>query len=117
MIVTIITVVAIVVLIAIAFASGMMTADYFNRKAAYEVKVALQRQYARLTAGVDADDTAQPYVYVEPFRRKYHVSPQFIDRLKTNGSATESVNKQPASQAPLGANAGNPIPRQGFPIQ
>jgi len=91
----VIQIAVIVLLIAVAFVSGMITADRFNRRAAYETQVALQKQYLRLRAGVDADDIGQPYVYAPKYRHRYSASPEFIDRLRTNGSATESVkNKQ-----------------------
>lgn len=91
---TFVEVIIVIALLVIAFASGMITADHFNRRAAYETQVALQKQYARLRAGVDADDTGQPYVYTPPYRRRYSASPEFISRLRTNGSATEAVKPQ-----------------------
>lgn len=85
----IVAVAACVLLAAVAFAAGFITADRMNQRAAYEQKVALQKQYARLRAGVDADDTGQPYVYAP--KRRYQLSPEFIDRFQRNGSATEAV--------------------------
>lgn len=77
---------------AVSFFCGLKLSDHYHSISAYEQKIALQKQYARLRAGVDADDPAQPYVYVPP-RRRFSVPKEFADHLKANGSATIAVDK------------------------
>ena len=88
-----------VVMCSICFAAGVMLSDRYHRMAAEEQKLALQKQYARLMAGVDADDTAQPYVYAHHEKKKIVTTPEFVDRLKTNGSATKQINAPRAMSA------------------
>lgn len=86
---------AIVLLVvsAISFFCGLKLSDRYHSIAAYEQKAALQKQFVRLNAGVDADDPAQPYVYVPPMKkRRFSVDQNFVDRLRTNGSATIAVD-------------------------
>lgn len=66
-----------------AFIAGMKIADKYHREARLEIKSALQRQYLRLQADMDADDPVQPY--------KFEVPPEFEERLRENGSATMAV--------------------------
>lgn len=57
-----ISVVVLMVLIGASFACGMYVAEHYADRRERAVDYALKKQYARLMAGVDADDTAQPYV-------------------------------------------------------
>ena len=57
-----ISVVVLVILIAASFVCGMKVAEHYADLREQAVSFALKKQYARLMAGVDADDTAQPYV-------------------------------------------------------
>lgn len=57
-----ISVVAIVALVGASFAWGMHVGEYYADRRERAVDYALKKQYARLMAGVDADDSAQPYV-------------------------------------------------------
>lgn len=61
----VISVVILVCLICASFAWGMHVAEYYATLRERTVEYALRKQYARLMAGVDADDTAQPYVSPE----------------------------------------------------
>jgi hypothetical protein len=81
---------------ALSFFLGLKLSDRYHDQAAYEQKIALQKQYARLTAGVDADNPAQPYVYTPPRRRKFSVDKSFIEHMQKNGSATVRVNQTDA---------------------
>lgn len=71
-----------VLLMVLAFLGGMKISDSYHSQIEQERKYALQRQYLRFKAGVDADDPAQPY------KSRFSVTPEFMDRLRTNGSAT-----------------------------
>lgn len=69
-----------------AFIAGMKLSDKYHAHEQAMVNYALQKQYARLKAGVDADDVGQPYVpHPEP---KYKVSSEFMEHLKKNKCAT-----------------------------
>lgn len=82
---------------AISFYCGVRLSDRYHDTAAYEQKAALQKQFARLTAGVDADDPSQPYVFVPSAKkRRFSADQNFVDRLRANGSATVAVNKPKA---------------------
>lgn len=79
---------------AVCFIFGLKLSDRYHNQAAYEQKIALQKQYARLMSGVDADDSAQPYVYTPP-RKKFSVPKEFSDQLQTTGSATMAFGRNP----------------------
>lgn len=81
---------------ALSFFLGLKLSDRYHDQAAYEQKIALQKQYVRLTAGMDADSPVQPYVYTPPRRRKFSVGESFVEHMRTNGSATIRVDKTDA---------------------
>jgi hypothetical protein len=54
--------VIVVVFIVGAFIAGLKLADHYNGKASADRDYALEQQYVRLLAHVDADDPAKPYV-------------------------------------------------------
>ncbi len=80
------------ILIVAAFIAGLKLSDYYHAIALAERKYALEKQYVRLQAGMDADDPVQPYV-ASPDKHNFAVSPEFIDRLRTNRSASMRVDK------------------------
>lgn len=83
-----------IVIIALgSFATGMIISDHYHEQAAQEKDYALRKQYARLKAGVDADDTG-PYV---PPPAKRTLSQEFMTRLRQTGHAIERFG--PARQA------------------
>lgn len=84
--------VIIVTLIVGAFAAGMKIADRYHNQAWREQVYALQKQYARLQTGCDADDPVQPYV---PFS----VPEEFANRLKSNRRAVMQVTSPPQASA------------------
>ena len=66
-----ISVVILVLLIGASFASGMHVAEYYADRRERAVDYALKKQFARLQAGVDADDTCQPYISSDPAKNLY----------------------------------------------
>lgn len=68
------------------FLFGMHTADRYHRQAQAEQRYALEKQYARLVAGVDADDTGQPYVAPDG-----PIDESFITHLRSHGRATQQI--------------------------
>ena len=87
-----ITILLAAILLASAFIFGMKTSDRYHEEAEANQKYALQRQYVRLTSGIDADDDKQPYV-APPVKQRFRVNNEFVDRLHKTGSATCQVNK------------------------
>lgn len=71
------------------FHTGMKTADRYHTDAEQREQYALRHQYARLQAGVDADDPSQPYTP----QSKFEVSTDFKDNLTKTGRATELVKR------------------------
>ena len=67
----VISVVVLVLLVGASFASGMHVAEYYADRRERAVDYALKKQYARLVAGVDADDAGQPYVYTDDQQALY----------------------------------------------
>lgn len=61
----------------LSFWAGMRVADHYNDAATQRQEMALQEQYARLRAGVDAHDPGKPYI-----------GQDFMDTLRKNGRAT-----------------------------
>lgn len=82
------------VLVVASFLFGLNLSDKYHTKAEQDKKYALEKQYARLMAGCDADDPVQPYV-AHPDNR-FSVPSEFIDRLETNKSATLQIDKTKA---------------------
>ena len=78
-------------LIVASFIAGLKLSGYYHKSALAEKEYALQKQYARLRAGADADDPVGPYIP----RQRAVLSPEFEERLRKNGRATASIN--PAS--------------------
>jgi len=76
----------ILALIAGAFLYGKYIGDKYHREADAEKTYALQKQYARLKAGCDADDSCQPYV-PHP-SAKQPIPSEFVERLRRNKRAT-----------------------------
>ena len=74
----------ILTLIAGAFLCGKHFSDSYHRKAKDDITYALQKQYARIVAGCDADDAGQPYV---PYPNQA-ITPSFMERLRKNKQAT-----------------------------
>lgn len=83
----------IVSLIVGAFISGFRLAQRLAERAAAHEKYALQKQYARLQAGVDADDVMQPYIAPPQYKHRFAVNQEFAERLNENGQATIRVNR------------------------
>lgn len=81
----------ILILVAIAFAAGVMLTERFYAKAAAEQKAALERQFLRFKAGSDADDPCRPYVYApQPVNP---IGSAFMDTLKREGKAKTKFRK------------------------
>lgn len=78
----------ILLLIILSFIAGLKLAGYYHKSALAEKECALQKQYARLRAGADADDPVGPYVS----RQRIVLPPEFEERLRENGRATASLN-------------------------
>lgn len=74
-------------LIVASFIAGLKLSTWYYRQAEEDKRYALERQFLRLRASADADDPAGPYVP----RRRIKLSPQFEEKLKTNGRATVSL--------------------------
>lgn len=74
-------------LIVASFVAGLKLSGWYYRQAEEDKRYALERQFLRLRASADADDPAGPYVP----RRRIKLSPQFEEKLKTNGRATVSL--------------------------
>lgn len=83
-------------LIVASFIAGLKLSDHYHREAHQYREYALQKQYARLRAGVDADDTGQPYVAPPETRRRNPIPASFVEKLRENGSATMRVDKSDA---------------------
>ena len=71
-------------LLAISFFCGLCLSEIYHARSDVERENALKQQYARLIAGVDRDDSAQPYVA----KHRFSVSKEFADRLHEVGRAT-----------------------------
>ena len=82
----------ILLLIVGAFICGIRLSTCFHENAAEHEKYMLQKQYARLKAGVDADDAAQPYV-APPVKQPFCVPPEFVETLRKRKAATMRVEK------------------------
>lgn len=76
------------VLIIGSFIAGLKLAGYYHRQATADREYALQKQYARLCVGADADDAVAPYVPRQPIE----LPPEFEERLKHNRRATVSLD-------------------------
>lgn len=96
----------IIILPILAFISGIWLANKYNAKAAADKERALQTQFLRLRANVDADDPCKPYApqnWAPPMRPidtgDYDgdvpppINTEFMDRLKQNGKAAIKFNK------------------------
>lgn len=83
----------IVALVILSFIGGMKISDHYHAKALLHERIELQRQYVRLQTGQDADDPCQPYIMPQ-LQRQFTVTPEFLDRLRTNGAATMAVPKK-----------------------
>lgn len=57
-----ISVLVLVALIMASFVCGMRVSEYYTDRRERAVDYALKKQFARLQAGVDADDACQPYI-------------------------------------------------------
>ena len=79
-----------VVAMAVGFYAGVTMARKFHAEESANLKYHLQHQYDRLKAGVDADDPIQPYTPPQV------ISADFGRKLRTNGRATERLNKKGA---------------------
>lgn len=66
-----ISVVALLALIVASFISGMYVSEHYADRRERAVDYALKKQFARLQAHLDADDTCQPYVYDDPQKTLY----------------------------------------------
>lgn len=71
-----------------SFIAGLKLAGYYHRQATADREYALQKQYARLCVGADADDAVAPYVPREPIQ----LPPEFEEKFRQNGRATVSLN-------------------------
>lgn len=78
-------------LIVMSFVAGLKLSGYYHKSALAEKEYALQKQYARLRAGADADDPVGPYVP----KNRIVLPPEFEERLRENGRATASLNPNP----------------------
>ena len=92
------------------FVTGIKLANWYNNRAHQQEKDALERQFLRLRANSDADDPCKPYMPRYDCIRSYTpappvqptgemdgdnlISPDFIERLKENGKATQRLKKQ-----------------------
>ena len=76
-----------------SFVAGLKLSDYYHWQAQQQQDYALRKQYARLKAGCDADDSCQPYVAPPQTRRRNPIPASFVDHLRRNGSATIRVQK------------------------
>lgn len=85
-----------------SFCFGMRVSDSYHESAEEQKETALKKQYARMTAGVDADDPAQPYVYSPPPKR-FSVTKEFVDALRKYGRATISITRHLRRQQPAEA--------------
>lgn len=74
----------------LSFEAGRRLADKYRDRAETEQKEALERQYLRLHAGMDADAPCKPYV-----KRTIPQSllKQMDTKLKTEGQASVLLNK------------------------
>ena len=92
-----------VLLFIASFFAGVLYAEHNARTMRQEITMALQRQYYRLKAGLDADDPVQPYgessieQQIAYNNRKervpFSVPEGFIDKMKENGRATALIQK------------------------
>ena len=76
----------ILLLIGGAFVAGLRLSARFYRQAYEQEQHALRKQFARLQAGIDADDSAQPYV-----APPNPIPDSFVEHLRRNGAATIRV--------------------------
>jgi len=88
--------VIILLLILGAFIFGLRLSSYYHTNAAEHERYMLRKQYARLQAGLDADDIAQPYVAPQ-VRQKFTAPPEFINALKRGKRATMRVDNTKAT--------------------
>ena len=94
----------IITLHVLCFIAGMKIANRYNEKAKTEQKEALERQFIRLQAGIDAHSPIQPYG-LHPVTKPVPVQPtgdydgdgplgeSFMNQLKQNGVAKTSFRK------------------------
>lgn len=92
-----------VVLFIVSFSAGVLYAEHNAKVMRQEINMALQRQYYRLKAGVDADDPVQPYgdsvaeQQIEYNNRKgrepFRITEDFVTKMKENGRATTMIKK------------------------
>lgn len=59
----ILDVLIVVTLMILSFVAGMTVANHYHNATKAEIKEALQRQYLRLQARMDADDPCGPYMH------------------------------------------------------
>lgn len=76
-----------------SFLFGLKLAERMYTEREVAINYALRKQYARLRAGIDADDTAQPYVSADPAdpANKSVVSGAFQARFNEHGRAVERI--------------------------
>lgn len=69
----------------LSFWAGKSISDRYHDREEINIRYALEKQFVRLRAGVDADDPAKPYV------AKPVVDQVFMDRLRKSGKAVKRV--------------------------
>lgn len=100
----------ILALIVLSFISGLKVSEHYHKKAAADMKEALEKQFLRLKARADADDPCKPYgtpqVYT-PIKQLFStgdydgdnpLNEEFINKLKDKGKATVKLNRQQMSK-------------------
>ena len=106
----------IIILIAISYVLGLMTANHYHDKAARDINYALEKQYLRFKAGVDFYDPAGPYLYRSPVGARTNAEKsrqlftpaqltQFEAGLRDNGSATMMLNRHSSNPTDKNHNA------------
>ena len=74
-------------LIVLSFIAGLRLDNYYHTRFSISQKEALERQFMRLRAGMDADDPVRPYYNPQP------ISPDFMRELRAKGKAKTSFRK------------------------
>lgn len=72
--------------IVLSFWAGKTVSDRYHSREEANIRYALEKQFVRLQAGVDADDPAKPYV------AKPVIDQSFMARLRANGKAIKRVS-------------------------
>ena len=89
----------IVLLIISSFIAGLKLSGYYRDRADLRVKEALEKQYLRLRARMDADDPCKPYgtpkpvLYTGDTDGDYVIGKSFMDQLKSTGRAKTTFRK------------------------